>query len=276
MISFPNAKINLGLNVVAKRKDGYHDLETIFVPIDLKDVLEIIPHPQKNAKLEFTSSGLNIIGDINENLCIRAYQLLKKDFDLPAIKMHLHKAIPMGAGLGGGSADGAFTLKMLNEIFELKLSKKKLLNYALTLGSDCPFFIINKPCFATSRGEKLEPIQIDTSNYDLVLINPNVHISTAKAFSKINPHTPIKSLKEIIQQPINTWRKELLNDFEKSLSNDFFVVEHIKNLINHHNALYSSMTGTGSTVYGLFESNTQKPKFNFPDDYMVKWTKLID
>ena len=275
MISFPNAKINLGLNVVEKRTDGFHNLETIFLPISINDALEIITVKEKGATLEFTYSGLPIMGNTNENLCVRAYYLLQQDFKLPAIKMHLHKSIPMGAGLGGGSADGAFTLKLLNTIFELKLTEQHLLDYALQLGSDCPFFIKNKPCFATSRGEILEEVTINLSAYEIVLINPNIHISTTKAFSKITPLHPQKSIKTISQQPITTWKKELINDFEKNLANDYLLIEHIKNVLFHNGAVYASMTGTGSTVFGLFKNVTEKPVFNFPKEYQIFWTKII-
>ena len=275
MISFPNAKINLGLNVVEKRTDGFHNLETIFLPISINDALEIITVKEKGATLEFTYSGLPIMGNTNENLCVRAYYLLQQDFKLPAIKMHLHKSIPMGAGLGGGSADGAFTLKLLNTIFELKLTEQHLLDYALQLGSDCPFFIKNKPCFATSRGEILEEVTINLFAYEIVLINPNIHISTTKAFSKITPLHPQKSIKTISQQPITTWKKELINDFEKNLANDYLLIEHIKNVLFHNGAVYASMTGTGSTVFGLFKNVTEKPVFNFPKEYQIFWTKII-
>ncbi len=275
MISFPNAKINLGLNVVEKRTDGFHNLETIFLPISINDALEIITVKEKGATLEFTYSGLPIMGNTNENLCVRAYYLLQQDFKLPAIKMHLHKSIPMGAGLGGGSADGAFTLKLLNTIFKLKLTEQHLLDYALQLGSDCPFFIKNKPCFATSRGEILEEVTINLFAYEIVLINPNIHISTTKAFSKITPLHPQKSIKTISQQPITTWKKELINDFEKNLANDYLLIEHIKNVLFHNGAVYASMTGTGSTVFGLFKNVTEKPVFNFPKEYQIFWTKII-
>ena len=189
MVSFPNCKINLGLNIVNKRNDGYHDFETVFFPIHLKDALEII----EKEKFEFSTSGLPIEGEPEKNLCIKAYQLLKKDFpQLPAVQMHLHKAIPMGAGLGGGSADGAFTLKLLNKKFDLSLSEKQLINYSLQLGSDCPFFILNKPCFATGRGEILEQIDLDLSEYKILIVHPAIHISTAWAFSTIKPLKPVK------------------------------------------------------------------------------------
>lgn len=275
MISFPNAKINLGLHVIEKRTDGFHNLQTIFLPISINDALEIIPSKEKDSTLEFTYSGLQIIGNTNENLCVRAFHLLQQYFKLPPIKMHLHKSIPMGAGLGGGSADGAFTLKLLNSIFKLKLSEQQLLEYALHLGSDCPFFIKNKPCFATSRGEVLEDVLVDLSAYEIVLVSPNIHISTTRAFSKITPALPKKSIEEIIQQPIETWKKELINDFEKSLANDYLLIEHIKNLLYHNGAEYVSMTGTGSTVFGIFKTSFEKPTFQFPKEYQTFWTKVI-
>ena len=275
MISFPNAKINLGLNVVHKREDGFHNLETVFIPIGINDALEIITAKVINTPLQFTYSGLNIIGNTQENLCVRAYHLLQQDFKLPSIQMHLHKSIPMGAGLGGGSADGAFTLKLLNSFFHLQLSEDRLKDYALALGSDCPFFINNKPCFATSRGEVMQPIEIDLSDYDIVIVNPNIHISTAKAFSKIIPSIHKKSIAEIIQQPIDTWKKELVNDFEKSLANEYFFIEHIKNLLYHHGAVYASMTGTGSTVFGIFKNDYQKSDLNLSKEFQVLWTKML-
>src|SRR5436190_7695211 len=202
MILFPNCKINLGLNIVKKRDDGYHDIETVFFPVHLKDSLEII----EKEKFEFSTSGFSIEGEQDKNLCIKAYNLLKKDFpELPAIQMHLHKAIPMGAGLGGGSADGAFTLKLLKKKFDLTLSEKQLINYSLQLGSDCPFFILNTPCFATGRGEVLEQIEIDLSAYKIFIVYPGIHVSTAWAFANIKPSIPARSIKEIITKGIETW-----------------------------------------------------------------------
>jgi 4-diphosphocytidyl-2-C-methyl-D-erythritol kinase len=175
MVAFPNCKINLGLHIIAKREDGFHNLETIFYPVALKDALEIIPASNAATDIEFSSSGLTVDGSTNDNICIKAYHLLKKDFtQLPNIKMHLHKAIPMGAGLGGGSADGAFALQLLNTKFNLSISTAKLINYAVQLGSDCPFFIINKPCYATGRGEILKEINIDLLKYKIALINPGI------------------------------------------------------------------------------------------------------
>ncbi len=252
MVSFPNCKINLGLHITGKRPDGYHNLETIFYPINLKDVLEIVP----SENFEFTVSGLPVNGNENDNLCAKAYYLLKKDFpSLPPINMWLHKHIPMGAGLGGGSSDGAFTLKLLNEKFLLNLSTDQLIGYALQLGSDCPFFIINKPCFASGRGEILEPFELNLLDYSFVLVCPKIHISTAWAFSQINPQPSTKSLKEIINQPIEKWKNELQNDFEKAALKKFPEMNDIKENLYRTGALYASMSGSGSAFYGIFKKN---------------------
>ncbi len=269
MIVFPNCKINLGLNITAKRPDGYHDLETLFYPVHLKDVLEIIHADNPKESLQYSSSGIAIHDDIENNLCVKAYNLLKKDFPaLASIKLHLHKAIPMGAGLGGGSADGAFTLKLLSDLFNLNLSTDQLIYYAIVLGSDCPFFIVNKPCYATGRGEILEEIKLDLSPYKIVIVNPGIHINTAAAFSKIKPAIPAKSIKEIIQQPIATWRHELKNDFEDVVFEEYTEVSVIKNELYKTGAIYASMSGSGSTVYGIF-NQSQTLSFNFPEEYFV-------
>ena len=249
MVTFPNCKINLGLNIVNKRGDGYHDIETVFFPVPLKDALEVI----EKEKFEFSTSGSAIEGGTENNLCVKAYHLLKKDIPhLPVVQMHLHKAIPMGAGLGGGSADGAFTLKLLNKKFELHLSEKQLINYSLQLGSDCPFFISNIPCFATGRGEKFEPIEMDLSEYKIVIIHPVIHISTALAFANIKPLKPGKSIKQIVQQPISTWKDELKNDFEEPVFAKYPEIKKIKDALYNAGAIYASMSGSGSAVYGIF------------------------
>jgi 4-diphosphocytidyl-2-C-methyl-D-erythritol kinase len=190
VIAFPNCKINLGLHILQKRADGFHDLETVFYPIPLRDGLEIIQNASASPnQIEFTLSGLAIDAKPEDNICVKAYHLLKKDFpQLPPVKMHLHKTIPSGAGLGGGSADGAFTLLLLNKKINLDLNEEQLTQYALQLGSDCPFFIINKPSYATGRGENLQAIELDLSSYQIVVVNPGIHINTGWAFSQITPH----------------------------------------------------------------------------------------
>ncbi len=263
MVLFPNCKINLGLNILRKRADGYHDLETVFYPIRLQDALEVI---QAN-ETSFHLSGLQVNGNINDNLCLKAYHLLKRDFtDLPPVSIHLNKAIPMGAGLGGGSADGAFMLTMLNKKFQLNLSEEQLMNYALQLGSDSPFFILNKPCFAASRGENLSPVQIDLSGYKIAIVHPGIHISTKEAFSKLSPAIPKKSIHEIIKQPISTWKNDLVNDFEKNVFKQFPAIKEIKNKLYDEGAIYASMTGSGSTVFGLFKGSAEAD-LTFPKDY---------
>ena len=285
MIVFPNCKINLGLRILRKRADGYHDLQTVFYPLPLCDVLEIIQdagngmrdaaNNQNESFIQFSNSGFSINGDPDDNLCIKAYNLLKKDFpQLAEIQMHLHKAIPAGAGLGGGSADAAFTLRLLNEKFNLDLSTDQLISYALQLGSDCPFFIINTACVATGRGEILEPISIDLSSYKFIIVNPGIHISTAHAFSGITPALPTKSVKEIIQEPIETWKNELVNDFEKTVFSQHPEIGAIKKKLYDGGALFASMSGTGSTVYGIFEK-ASGTEFNFPSNYFIKELETV-
>jgi 4-diphosphocytidyl-2-C-methyl-D-erythritol kinase len=267
MISFPNCKINLGLNIINKREDGFHDLETVFFPLPFIDVLEIIPF--KNNDVAYNVSGIPLIADEN-NICLKAFGLLKKDFpDLPQIQMHLHKAIPLGAGLGGGSADAAFTLQLLNKKFELGISNEKLIKYALQLGSDCPFFIINEPCFATDRGEKLEPINVNLTKYKIVLVNPGIHIDTKWAFSKIIPVQPKASIKNIITQPIATWKDELKNDFEIPVFKEYPEIQKIKEELYHYGAVYASLSGSGSTIFGIYERDKQ-PALSQHKDYFYK------
>jgi 4-diphosphocytidyl-2-C-methyl-D-erythritol kinase len=269
VIVFPNCKINLGLHITGKRSDGFHDLETVFFPLPFYDVLEIIESSGYN-DISFTVTGIPISGDPSTNLCVKAYRLLKKDHPhLPALKMHLHKIIPMGAGLGGGSADGAYTLKLLNDKFQLGLSTPQLINYALQLGSDCPFFIINQPSFATGRGEAMEPFNLSLKNYTFVLVNPGIHVNTAQAFSQVTPALPGKSIKAIIQQPITTWKDELKNDFEEIVSKQHPAISEIKKELYAKGAVYGSMTGSGSTMYGIFERRNDL-KLYFPPGYFIK------
>ena len=272
MICFPTCKINLGLRITNKRADGFHALETVFFPISIKDALEIIIEPDTNAApISFTSSGLAINGDPSDNLCFKAYGLLKKDYPtIPNIKMHLHKTIPMGAGLGGGSADGAFTLVALNQLFNLQLSVDKLMQYALTLGSDCPFFIINTPAFATGRGEILKPINVNLDGYYIVIVNPGIAISTKLAFSLITPKVPDTNMEAIICEPVTLWKEKLINDFEQPIFNSFPELANIKETLYQKGAVYASMTGTGSTVYGIFPTSMMDTlSFNFPTHYFV-------
>lgn len=262
MIAFPNCKINLGLHVVHKRSDGYHDLQTVFYPLPLRDVLEVIKESATgNRQSAINISGLSVQGNIEDNLCIKAYRLLQKDFpQLPPVQFYLHKAIPMGAGLGGGSADGAFTLLLLNEKFQLELTTEKLLEYAGQLGSDCPFFIINKPCLATGRGELLQPLSLDLSAYSFVLVHPGIHISTNWAFAQLTPAVPAQSIKEIIQLPIQQWKERLVNDFEKPVFVHYPELAGIKQQLYDAGAIYAAMSGSGSSFFGIFPKGTVKPE----------------
>lgn len=269
MVTFPNCKINLGLHILRKREDGFHDLETVFYPIPLTDALEVIHEPNIQKQINFSSSGKAINGKEEDNICIKAYQLLKKDFDLPPVKIHLHKTIPVGAGLGGGSSNGAFMLLLLNKKFALNISEEQLIDYALRLGSDCPFFIKNKACYATRRGEKLIPIQLDLSRYKIILVNPGIYINTGWAFSQIYTSENRTSLLEIIQQPIENWKVELSNDFEDAVFQHHSPIKEIKEKLYSNGAVYASMSGTGSTVFGLFEKENT-PELNFPKEYFVR------
>lgn len=261
MIVFPNAKINIGLNVVSKRDDGYHNLETIFYPVKLSDALELID----SKKTELSFSGIHIDGDSNDNLILKAYHLLKEDFDLPPVRFHLHKTIPFGAGLGGGSSDAAFTLKMLNDYFNLELSPDKLKDYAAIIGADCPFFIENKPAFATGIGDQLNTVNLDLNKYEILLVKPAFSISTPEAYKNIIPSIPKYSLKEIENIPVENWKEMIVNDFEKSVFANYPEIEIIKKSLYKMGALYSSMSGSGSSVFGIFRhlpvnSNKYLPK----------------
>ncbi len=257
MLCFPNCKINLGLHILGKREDGFHNLETVFYPLQIKDALEIITAPSADP-IQFTQSGLTVQGSNADNICVKAYQLLQKDFpQITGIKMHLHKAIPMGAGLGGGSADGAFALLLLNTKFKLGLSQQQLISYALHLGSDCPFFIINKPCFASGRGEIMEPVAIDLSKYTIAVVNPGIHVNTGWAFQQLKRTTATAGhhdLKTVLQQPISSWKEILQNDFETPVFAAHPEIQFIKDRLYQLGAHYAAMSGSGSTVFGIFDT----------------------
>lgn len=258
MIIFPNCKINLGLRILRKRADGYHDLETALYPIRFHDVIEAIR--ANEGDVQFSSTGIELDTSPLQNLCMKAYALLKQSYDLPPMQLHLHKAVPSGAGLGGGSANAAFTLKLLNTKFNLGLSTERLLDLALQLGSDCPFFIINKPCIATGRGEIMERIELPQLNrYYIAVINPGIHVSTAWAFSRITPGANAVSIKEVIAQPISSWKDQLINDFEDAICEAHPRIREIKEMMYNNGAVYASMSGSGSSVFGLFD---QMPALN--------------
>ncbi len=268
MLVFPNAKINLGLNIINKRPDGYHELETCFYPIPWNDILEAVLAPQNS----FTSTGIPI-PDNGKNIVEKAYHLLEKDFKLSPLSIHLHKIVPIGAGMGGGSADAAFALKLFNDLFSLGLKDEQLMEYAVQLGADCAFFIKNKPMLATGIGEKLEPINISLSGKTILLIYPNIHISTQEAYSQITPKPPEHSIKKILaEHPIGEWRRLLANDFEKPLFENYPILKEIKETLYNHGALYASMSGSGSTMYGIFEQN---PGIEFDSEY-VTWVGQLN
>jgi 4-diphosphocytidyl-2-C-methyl-D-erythritol kinase len=249
MIVFPNCKINLGLEILRKRPDGYHDLQTVFYPVDYSDILEFVEAPV----FQFQTTGLQIGKDHSTNLSVKAYDLMKQRFpELPPIHMHLHKQIPMGAGLGGGSSDGAFTLKALNNHFGNGLSNEELISMSLQLGSDCPFFIINRPVLAHGRGEIMEPVDLDLSGYVLVMIHPGIHVSTKDAFAGIAPMETGTDLKNRISEPVEHWKNWLVNQFETSVGAKYPVILDIKNMLYNQGAVYASMSGSGSVVFGLF------------------------
>lgn len=258
MVTFPNAKINIGLYITEKRADGFHNLESCFYPVGWSDVLEILPADI----LSFKSTGIAIPGNPENNLCLKAYQLLKNDFDIPPVMIHLHKIVPIGAGLGGGSADCAFTLKTLNDLFELHLTTTQLENYARKLGSDCAFFVQNQPQYCVGKGDEFLPITLDLSDKYIVLVNPSIHISTAEAYAGVKPQTNHVDLTEQLQKPVNEWKELVSNDFEKHLLVNYPAIAAIKKSLYQYGAAYASMTGSGSTVFGIFNQEvTLKDKF---------------
>lgn len=250
MLCFPNCKINIGLFVTSKRSDGYHNIETVFYPLPFTDALEIIP----SYKLALHTSGLAVGGHTEDNLVYKAYTLLQQQFPdvIQPMNIYLHKAIPMGAGVGGGSADGAFMLRLLNDYYHLGLTTAELEAFALQLGSDCPFFIANKPAMATGRGERMEAVSLDLSGYSIQLICPAVHVSTREAFSMLTPRPAPFSLIELSTLPITDWKHVVRNDFEASVFNRHRLLASIKQQLYDQGAHYASMSGSGSAVYGIF------------------------
>jgi len=266
MILFPNAKINLGLNIVEKRPDGFHNIETCFFPVKWCDIIEITESRSTTFKL----SGIAIPGNPDENLCIKAFQLLQSDYDLPEITIHLHKNIPIGAGLGGGSADAAFVLTAINEKYQLSIDRDTLKKYASKIGSDCSFFIDNKPSVASGKGEILEPIDLDLSGLFIVLIYPNIHIDTKTAYSGIvskKPDYPIK--KTILKKSVVDWKYSLVNDFEENVFRKFAEIKEVKTKLYDLGATYSAMSGSGSTVFGIFNQEINIKK-EFPVNYSIQ------
>lgn len=264
MLTFPNAKINLGLNITEKRPDGYHNLETVFYPIPLEDALEITElQGAPGEKFRLHQAGLEIAGEADSNLVVRAYKLLDEQFHLPPTDIHLFKHIPSGAGLGGGSADAAFMLKLLNEQFGLALTDDALEEYAARLGADCAFFIKNRPVYAEGIGNLFSPITLSLKGYRLWLVKPDIFVSTRDAFARIKPRRPQASLREIVKLPVEEWQARMVNDFEESVFPQFPAIGEIKEEMYRQGAVYASMSGSGSSVYGLFKADAEVPEVDF-------------
>jgi len=264
MICFPPCKVNLGLNILAKRPDGYHDIETCFYPVPLTDVLEAVPADD----FSMTFSGLTVPGRAEDNLCVKAYELLKNDWDIGPVKIHLHKIIPLGAGLGGGSSDAAFMLQLLNVLFALHLTPDQCRHYAAQLGSDCPFFVAPAPMVGEGRGERLSPVALSLKGYTVVLVKPNTHVSTAEAYAGVTP-APGRPLRTCLASSPDTWKDQLGNDFEKSIFGKYPVVADVKHQLYQMGAVYASMSGSGSCVFGLFE---EKPDLKDGFAGMFYWS----
>jgi len=267
MVGFPNAKINLGLYITSKRSDGYHDLVSCFYPVAWEEAVEIIPSPA----FSFSSSGLKIPGDSVSNLVVKAYELLKTNYAIAPCAIHLHKEIPMGAGLGGGSADAAVALQLLNTLFHLNLSKEELIQLSTALGSDCAFFLHNTPCIATSKGEVLTPISLSLKDYTLLIVHPGIHISTQQAYAGVQPRALSVDLEETLKKGPHFWKAHLSNQFEEHLFSQFPEVATIKNKLYELGALYASMSGSGSAVYRIFEKDQTPPEnMKWPVHYRMK------
>jgi 4-diphosphocytidyl-2-C-methyl-D-erythritol kinase len=265
MLVFPNAKLNLGLYITGQRPDGFRNLESVFVPLPWSDALEVLPAAETSLAL----TGIPIPGKLATNLCLRAYELLKADFNLPAVQMHLHKLVPIGAGLGGGSGDAAFALRALNDLFKLGLSTDALQAYARRLGSDCAFFIRNQPVFAYEKGDVFEDIGLDLTGVACKVVYPGLHISTAEAYSRVTARTPRHELRAALAQPLETWRDTVSNDFEEALTPIYPVLGKIKQALYAAGAAYASLSGSGSAVYGLFPGLEVPPQVALPAEYTV-------
>ena len=254
MLCFPNAKINIGLNILERRPDSFHNIETLFYPVPLSDILEIIVDEDGGvSKVELNITGLNVPGEKENNLCSKAYKILSEDFPLPSVKIYLHKLIPMGAGLGGGSSDGAYTLVLLNKIFQLGLEPGRLKTYAARLGSDCTFFIDNKAAIGIEKGDVLKDVNINLRGHYLVIVKPGVSIPTPEAYAGVKPFITETPLIYLIKLPIRQWKEKIVNDFEKTVFTTYPKIKEIKDRLYLEGALYASMTGSGSAVYGIFE-----------------------
>ena len=265
MILFPNAKINVGLNILSRRADGYHEIETIMYPIGWRDVLEIVPAKGKESTL--TVTGRKVDCPPEKNLVMKAYLALREQIEIPAVDIYLRKIIPDGAGLGGGSADAAFTLVGLNKLFSLNLSDDDLAKIAAGIGADCPFFVYNRPMMATGIGTDFRPTELNLKGYRLLVVKPTVSVPTAKAYAGVTPHAAVGNLSEIATLPIDKWAGTIVNDFEMSVFASYPEIEEVKKQICEMGAVYASMSGSGSAVYGLFECDNlaERARKRFPD-----------
>lgn len=262
MIVFPNAKINVGLNITGVRKDGYHDIESVFYPIPLKDVLEVVV--AEDGQTEMQVGGLLLDGKVSDNSVMKAYNLLKEQFDLPPVKIYLEKVIPSGAGLGGGSSDASFAIKLFNEMFRLGMDIPQMEAVAAKIGADCPFFIQNKPAYVTGIGDELQPIEFSLEGVSFLLVKPDDFVSTKEAYSKVTPKKTVLPLSEMVMKPISEWKYNIVNDFETSVFASHPTVKMIKDLMYEKDALYASMSGSGSSVFGFFKREVDAKAF-FPD-----------
>ena len=269
MITFPIAKINLGLNVVEKRSDGYHNLQTVFYPVPIQDALEVQVMDEgfpSDVDCDLKTTNIPIEGDEQRNLVVRAYQLLKGDFPtLPRIHTHLWKGIPTQAGMGGGSSDCAYMIRLLNDLFALGLSDEQMIGFAARLGADCPFFIVSRPCYAEGIGERLQPVSLDLSGWHIGIVRPDIPVPTKEAFSRIRPHYPAKNCREVVLQPVDTWKNDLVNDFEESVFALHPEIGQVKEQLYNMGATYAAMSGSGSALFGLFQERPDMLRQTFPN-----------
>ena len=277
MITFPIAKINLGLNVVEKRSDGYHNLQTVFYPVPIQDALEVQVMDEgfpSDVDCDLKTTNIPIEGDEQRNLVVRAYQLLKGDFPtLPRIHTHLWKGIPTQAGMGGGSSDCAYMIRLLNDLFALGLSDEQMIGYAARLGADCPFFIVSRPCYAEGIGERLQPVSLDLSGWHIGIVRPDIPVPTKEAFSRIRPHYPAKNCRDVVLQPVDTWKNDLVNDFEESVFALHPEIGQVKEQLYNMGATYAAMSGSGSALFGLFREHPDLLSQEFPN--MFTFSSLL-
>lgn len=275
MLLYPNAKINIGLFVTGKRPDGYHNLETVFYPVPLRDVLEIKPVPKENVPYLFQTVGYDIAGRPEDNLVIRIYEDMKAEFDLPPLDIYLQKRIPMGAGLGGGSSDAAFMMRALNEEFHLGLTDDELARRVAKYGADCAFFIHNRPAYATGIGDRLAPLKLSLKGWHIVLVKPDIFISTKEAYSGVTPQPAPCHLPEVVMQDVSVWKELISNDFEDSVFPKYPSIAAIKKTLYDMGAVYASMSGSGSTVFGLFRHDCEEAARVFHDCYVFRQKLLV-